>query len=375
MALDLFKNFAKVQVSTGYDASATSIALTAGHGTKLPAPPFNATYWNDTDFPDPSDDPNVEIVRVTAVASDTLTVTRGQEGIAASTKNTASKTYRMIAGLTAKTFNTDLSAGLAQVGNGRLTLASGEPVVVATDVTGATAIYFTPYKGNVISLYDGTSWAAYTFSELSLPLGTLVAATNYDVFIYSNAGTPTLEIGAAWTNGTTRAVALAFQNGIYVKSGAPTRRYLGTFRTTSTTTTEDSITKRLLWNVDNQIIRRAYKDDAAGHSYTGGWRIYNADATNKVEVVVGLLATANMSMTVQITGPGAGAAYAALGIGSTAGPTGSLFFSNGGAAAIGGMFGMPWPLVQGYSEINLIENCAAGSATFAGGAVSIAFFN
>lgn len=108
MALDNAKNFAKVTVSTGYNAAATSIALTSGHGAKLPTAPFNVVWWNASDYGDPSDDPNVEIVRVTAISTDTLTVTRAQEGTSASTKNTAGKTYRMIAGLTAKTFNTDL---------------------------------------------------------------------------------------------------------------------------------------------------------------------------------------------------------------------------------------------------------------------------
>lgn len=110
MALDNAKNFAKVTVSTGYDASATSIVLSAGHGLKLPIAPFNLTWWNVTDYPDPSDDPNVEIVRCTAVATDTLTVTRGQESISASTKNTSGKTYKMVAALTAKVVNSDLSA-------------------------------------------------------------------------------------------------------------------------------------------------------------------------------------------------------------------------------------------------------------------------
>lgn len=110
MALDSAKNFAKVQVSTGYDASAVSIVLTTGHGAKLPTAPFNAVWWNFTDYPDPSDDPNVEIVRVTVVATDTLTVTRAQESTSATTKNEGGKTYKMIAGLTAKVINTDLGA-------------------------------------------------------------------------------------------------------------------------------------------------------------------------------------------------------------------------------------------------------------------------
>lgn len=103
--MDAFKNFAKATVSTGYDAAATSIDLTAGHGARFASVPFNAVWWNSTDYPDPSDDPNVEVVRVTAIASDTLTITRAQEGTSATTKNAAGKTYKLLAGLTAKTVN------------------------------------------------------------------------------------------------------------------------------------------------------------------------------------------------------------------------------------------------------------------------------
>jgi hypothetical protein len=106
--MDNAKNFAKVTVSTGYDAAATSIVLVSGDGAKLPTPPFNVVWWNYTDYPDPSDDPNKEIVRVTAISTDTLTVTRAQEGTSASTKNTSGKTYKMIAGITAKVINTDI---------------------------------------------------------------------------------------------------------------------------------------------------------------------------------------------------------------------------------------------------------------------------
>lgn len=96
------KNFAKATVSTTYDASATSIALTTGHGARFPSiVPYRAVWWNSTDYPDPADDPNREIVLVTAISTDTLTVTRGQDGTSASTKNTAAKTYKMIVPLTA----------------------------------------------------------------------------------------------------------------------------------------------------------------------------------------------------------------------------------------------------------------------------------
>jgi len=109
MAFDPYKNLASGTVSTGYDAAATSIVLTTGHGARFPAitapaTGFNAVWWNSTDYADPSDDPNVEFVRVTAVSTDTLTVTRAVEGSSASTKNTSGKTYRLAAVLTAKLF-------------------------------------------------------------------------------------------------------------------------------------------------------------------------------------------------------------------------------------------------------------------------------
>jgi hypothetical protein len=64
--LDAVANFMKLTVSGMYDQNATSVALASG-GSKLPAAPFNMTWWNLSDFPDPSNDPNVEIVRVTNV--------------------------------------------------------------------------------------------------------------------------------------------------------------------------------------------------------------------------------------------------------------------------------------------------------------------
>src|SRR5690349_12262866 len=106
MALDPVSNFGKVTVSTGYNAAATSIALSSGHGARLPNPAtlgaYNLVWWNSTDYGDPSDDPNVEIVRVTAKSSDTLTITRAQESTSASTKNTSTKTYKMVLALTKK---------------------------------------------------------------------------------------------------------------------------------------------------------------------------------------------------------------------------------------------------------------------------------
>jgi len=106
MSLDAVKNFARVEVSTGYDDTATSIALSSGEGAKLPDPStdgeFNLIWFNYSDYPNPVNDPNVEIVRCTARSTDTLTVTRAQESTSASTKNEAGKTYEMMLGITGK---------------------------------------------------------------------------------------------------------------------------------------------------------------------------------------------------------------------------------------------------------------------------------
>lgn len=85
------ENFAKAVVSTGYDAAATSIVV--NDASALPTAPFNAVWYDSTTYPNPADDPQVEIVRVTNVVGETLTITRAQEGTSASTKNTAAKTY------------------------------------------------------------------------------------------------------------------------------------------------------------------------------------------------------------------------------------------------------------------------------------------
>lgn len=108
------ENFAKATVSAGYDAVATTIVLSTGHGSRFPSTfPFPISWWNATDYSDPADDPNREIVICTNRSGDTLTVTRAGEGTSASTKNTVSKTYRMLAGITkamwAELFTTPLS--------------------------------------------------------------------------------------------------------------------------------------------------------------------------------------------------------------------------------------------------------------------------
>lgn len=95
ITFDVNKNFIKINVSGGYNDIVTSIDVESGSGASLPTPPFNMTWWNATDFSDPADDPNVEIIRVTGVSTDTLTITRGVDGTAAQNHNASGKTYQI----------------------------------------------------------------------------------------------------------------------------------------------------------------------------------------------------------------------------------------------------------------------------------------
>jgi hypothetical protein len=124
---------------------------------------------------------------------------------------------------------------------GRLTTESGVPVSTTDRASQGTVLY-TPYLSDYARLYDGTRVREYSFTERSLSLtGLLTSGKNYDWFLYDSSGTLTLELSAAWTNDTTRADALAWQTGLgWVKSGTPTRFWLGTMRATGTGTTEDS---------------------------------------------------------------------------------------------------------------------------------------
>lgn len=151
------KNFVIVDVSTGYDNSATSIVLSTGHGARLPNPAtanFNLVWWNSTDYANPANDPAVEIVRVTGLSTDTLTVVRPAVGNSyngetsantAQNHNTGGKSYRMILAPTYKTFQ-DLETDI------------GTRVVANGAISGATKTKITyDAKGLVTSGADATT--------------------------------------------------------------------------------------------------------------------------------------------------------------------------------------------------------------------------
>lgn len=170
----------------------------------------------------------------------------------------------------------------------RLTLTTGVPVTTS-DVTAAETLYCTPYKGNSIALYSGTAWVMRTSAEMSIDIPDVTGV--HDVFCYDNSGTPTLEV-LVWTNETTRATGLTLQNGVLVKSGDATRRYLGTFYSTTAGNgqTEDSVANRYLWNYYNRVLRpmRVLEGTDTWNYTTATIRQANGSTANQLNFVIGV---------------------------------------------------------------------------------------
>lgn len=250
----------------------------------------------------------------------------------------------------------------------RLSLTSGMAVTTA-DVTGASTIYAVPNGGKYIDLYDGTAWNRRSSAQFSIALSGLTDGIPHDVFCYDNATVPTLEV-LAWTSDSARATALVSQDGVLVKAGAPTRRYLGTFVTTSATTTEDSLLKRYLWNYYHRKTRIMQALEPVA-SWTYGsvtpFRQANANTANQVTFVVGVVESpVHATVMVNMSGNTAGTTsyLPGIGIDSTLVNSATLTQQAGDLqttshAAIAKYTGFP---AVGRRSLVWLESCTGGTA-------------
>ncbi len=182
-------NFGKATVSTGYDAAATSIVLATGHGSRFPSTfPYPLTWWNATDWSDAADDPNREIVKVTARTGDTLTVLRAQEGTSASTKNTGGKTYKMALGITKAMWDGIFTNSLSQSFRGLTVMNHPDADKAASQVR---------FSADAIVMDDGQEIKGWTNIDVSLAAsgvngldtGSEQASTAYELWAISDGGT------------------------------------------------------------------------------------------------------------------------------------------------------------------------------------------
>ncbi len=144
--MDYYKNFAYSTVLTAPvpAASGTSLIVAAGEGAYFPTVPFNATIWPASVIPRPT---NAEIVRVTLIVGDTLTITRTQEGTSARTiivgdQISAAWTNKSITDL-GELYRLDL-------------LGIPDPEGVLTCISG-TCIAYDPTRPGYIAVFGGTA--------------------------------------------------------------------------------------------------------------------------------------------------------------------------------------------------------------------------
>lgn len=211
---------------------------------------------------------------------------------------------------------------------GRLTLTSATPVM-ASDVTAAATVYYTPYVGDCCPIFNGTVWQVWEFAETSLALdnnsghaGYQATGDLYDLFAFSNGGSFALGTGPAWLSASSRGTGagttqLQMLNGRWVNAAAVTLRfgnaggntasvganqatYLGTLYATANGQTAMQFAPAAvaggsgnilgLYNAYNRVLTRSFEQDSTS-SWTYGtttWRVSNNSVNNRISWVDGL---------------------------------------------------------------------------------------
>ena len=158
--MDAHKNFAYSTIATAPDppTSGTSLIVQTGHGSRFPTVPFNALIWPRAVQPTVD---NAEIVRVTAISSDTFTITRAQEGTSARTHENNAQIAQTI---TAKTL-TDIEDIL------------GPPLVIDAGSTSNAATITTTGAINTSHRYDANNRYDVSVSSAGLVTHEAVGAS------------------------------------------------------------------------------------------------------------------------------------------------------------------------------------------------------
>jgi hypothetical protein len=202
---------------------------------------------------------------------------------------------------------------------GRLTLATGA-AVMTSDVAGATTVFYTPYLGRLVPIWNGTTAFVMTDTGGELSQATtdttkspsaVAAGSVYDIFVWNDGGTIRATRGPAWASLASRGTGLGttqlqLLNGIYVNANAiangPSAN-LGTYVGTISSNGSAQIDWKLgssasgggtatlgVWNAYNRVAVRAQVSDSTA-SWTYGAatvRPANNSTGNRVNLVSGL---------------------------------------------------------------------------------------
>lgn len=210
----LFSNNASGALASSITTSSTTITLTTGAGAQFPGiASGNYFYATLTDSSN-----NLEIVKVTARASDVLTVVRAQEGTTARAYAAADKIELRV---TAAVMNSLPQLAADQTFSGTNTFSgpttfSGSTTIASPSLTG-TPTTPTASPGTATTQVASTAFVTAATTALSASLGTMAAQNSNAVNITggtltgaSYQGTTTTQ--STGTNNTTLASTAFVQN-------------------------------------------------------------------------------------------------------------------------------------------------------------------
>lgn len=218
--MDAHANFAVSAVATAPSpaTSGTSLVVTATEGARFPATPFNAVICPTGVLPTPA---NAEIVRVTNIATDTLTITRAQEGSTARTVVVGDLIY---AAVTAKTL-TDVEAGawIAVPKNSDQSISSSVSLTNDSELSFATVnggvyeiemviIYANPASGGTVDMKVAAGEDATNRGVLLW-----IGVANNDVSNFVQA--PSDQTQASGVGGTATTKRVITMSGGYIGGG------------------------------------------------------------------------------------------------------------------------------------------------------------
>ncbi len=241
--------FSTIATAPAPPSSGTTVVLAAGGGALMPATPFNATVWPLGAQPL---GPNAEIVRVTNVSVDTLTITRTQESSSARAilvgdQFAATITKKTITDIETPAFDlipaADDSISLGSTSkrylkvwgqdadfDGTTTIAGGSATFTTATITTATLTTATVatdiYTTAQWQDYSGTStivgWTSFTTKKIFYKqLGALVfvsfnlsgtsnsTTTTFTVPIAANATNPNVDVACATLDNGAPVVGMA----------------------------------------------------------------------------------------------------------------------------------------------------------------------
>ena len=306
--------------------------------------------------------------------------------------------------------NATTAASVVLTPQGYLTPTSNTPIITS-DVTAATALLYTPYVGNLVPIYNGSTFVPTVFAELTLTLSSSHTASSiYDVYAFNNSGVVTIASGPAWSTATAGScargapAALTKLSGIWVNNisisarngattytiGANLATYLGSMFMDGTNgqisfyRAWGQSRKWAAWNAYNRVpLYLKAGDSTASWTYgTNTLRPSNNSTANSLTVFSGLAEEIyDFRFTQQITIAGSTGSTlkgAAIGIGvnsttASSGKLGAVQVLNANASGVNPTndavaLYLSAPLTLGINTITALEEAlpVAGNQTFFG---------